>query len=55
MESNREESEKCIAIAKKLISEQNYSKARKFLLKSIKLYPTSKAKGILELTGIDVE
>ena len=45
MESNREESLKCLSLAEKYLREGNFEKADKFANKSAKLYPTDKAKG----------
>ena len=45
MESNKEESEKCVLIAQKAIAVGNKEKAIKFLKKSLNLYPSTKAKG----------
>lgn len=44
MESNREESLKCLSLAEKYLRESNYEKAEKFAHKSEKLYPTERAK-----------
>ena len=44
MESNKEEAQKCIQIAKKALTEKNFEKAIKFLQKSVKLYPSDVAK-----------
>ncbi|KAL3877290.1 hypothetical protein ACJMK2_035021 [Sinanodonta woodiana] len=48
MEWNKDESERCIAIAKKYISEGNKEKALKFLNKAEQLYPSETAKGLIE-------
>lgn len=47
MESNKEESQKCLNIARRAISKNNFEKAFKFLKKSIKLFPTNEAKELL--------
>ena len=44
MDANKSECEKCIRIATSAAQETNYERAIKFLEKSIKLYPTEKAK-----------
>ncbi|KAK3600876.1 hypothetical protein CHS0354_019223 [Potamilus streckersoni] len=48
MEWNKDESERCIAIAKKYINEGNKEKALKFLNKAEQLYPSQTAKGLIE-------
>ncbi len=48
MEANKSECEKCITIAKKAAQENDYSKAIRFLEKSIRLYPTDSAKILLD-------
>lgn len=45
MEGNRDEAERCIAIAVHAIREAKIDKAEKFLNKAEKLYPSQKAKG----------
>ena len=45
MESNRDEAVKCVRLAEKYLGEGNAEKAEKFLKKSVKLFPTDKAKG----------
>lgn len=45
MEGNKDEAERCIEIAKKYIDEGNSEKAKKFLQKAERLFPTDKAKG----------
>lgn len=45
MEGNRDEAEKCLNIAVKVLEDGNKDKALKFLYKAEKLYPTKKAKG----------
>ncbi|XP_063050246.1 dnaJ homolog subfamily B member 14-like [Engraulis encrasicolus] len=48
MESNRDEAEKCISIATEALQDGDKEKAVKFLRKAEKLFPTDKAKVILE-------
>ncbi|KAJ4944810.1 hypothetical protein JOQ06_013350 [Pogonophryne albipinna] len=48
MEGNRDEAEKCINIATKSISVGDKEKALKFLNKAEKLYPTTRAKALLD-------
>ncbi|KAG9344095.1 hypothetical protein JZ751_012575 [Albula glossodonta] len=48
MEGNRDEAEKCIKIATKAVEAGDKEKALKFLNKAEKLYPTEKAKALLE-------
>ncbi|KAK7166296.1 hypothetical protein R3I93_006158 [Phoxinus phoxinus] len=48
MEGNRDEAEKCLNIAVKVLEDGNKDKAMKFLYKAEKLYPTKKAKVLLE-------
>ncbi|XP_051940462.1 dnaJ homolog subfamily B member 14 [Hippocampus zosterae] len=48
MEGNRDEAEKCINIASKAIEAGDKEKALKFLHKAERLYPTARAKGLLE-------
>ncbi|XP_062386674.1 dnaJ homolog subfamily B member 14 [Sardina pilchardus] len=48
MESNRDEAEKCINIATKYLAAGDKDKAVKFLHKAEKLYPTDKAKVLLD-------
>nr|XP_055032382.1 dnaJ homolog subfamily B member 14 [Misgurnus anguillicaudatus] len=48
MEGNRDEAEKCINIAIRALDDGNKDKAFKFLNKAEKLYPTQKAKVLLE-------
>ena len=45
MEGNKDESQKCINIAKRCIDAGHYEKAIKFLHKSERLYPSKSAKG----------
>ena len=45
MEGNKDESERCISIAQRLIADGDKDKALKFLNKAEKLYPSVKAKG----------
>ncbi|XP_014669726.1 PREDICTED: dnaJ homolog subfamily B member 12-like [Priapulus caudatus] len=47
MEVNRDESERCILLAKRFISEGNTSKAERFLQKAEKLFPSQQAKDLL--------
>lgn len=49
MEGNKDEAERCIGIAERLFNEGQRDKAEKFLIKADKLYPTKKAKDLLEL------
>ncbi|KAL4239655.1 DnaJ (Hsp40) [Mactra antiquata] len=48
MEGNRDESTRCISIAEKCINAGAYEKALKFLNKAERLYPTQKAKDLIE-------
>ncbi|XP_077575926.1 dnaJ homolog subfamily B member 14 [Stigmatopora nigra] len=48
MEGNRDEAEKCINIASKAIDTGDKEKALKFLHKAEKLFPTQRAKALLE-------
>lgn len=48
MEVNKDEAERCIELARKYILEGNTDKAEKFLHKAERLYPTQKAKDLLE-------
>lgn len=48
MEGNRDEAEKCIKIATKALEAGDKDKALKFLNKAEKLYPTTKAKALLD-------
>ncbi|MGH0152509.1 UNVERIFIED_CONTAM: hypothetical protein FKN15_022322 [Acipenser sinensis] len=48
MEGNRDEAEKCILIARKVLEAGDKEKALKFLNKAEKLYPTDKAKVLLD-------
>lgn len=45
MEGNKEEGLKCIELAKEYMKRGDKGKAKKFLLKAERLYPTQKAKG----------
>ena len=45
MESNRDEAEKCLEIAKKYLRSGDRDKAKKFLEKSIRLFPLKEAGG----------
>ncbi|XP_019717722.1 dnaJ homolog subfamily B member 14 [Hippocampus comes] len=49
MEGNRDEAEKCINIASKAIEAGDKEKALKFLHKAERLYPTARAKALLEV------
>ncbi|OWF36240.1 dnaJ homolog subfamily B member 14-like [Mizuhopecten yessoensis] len=48
MDGNKDESERCISLAKKYLAEGEKSKALKFLNKAERLYPSQKAKEIIE-------
>uniref|UniRef100_A0A1A7XZ13 DnaJ homolog subfamily B member 14 n=1 Tax=Iconisemion striatum TaxID=60296 RepID=A0A1A7XZ13_9TELE len=48
MDGNRDEAEKCITIATKAFEAGEKDKALKFLIKAEKLYPTPRAKALLE-------
>ncbi|XP_033871467.1 dnaJ homolog subfamily B member 14 [Acipenser ruthenus] len=48
MEGNKDEAEKCIVIARKALEAGDKEKALKFLNKAEKLYPTDKAKVLLD-------
>ncbi|XP_069024185.1 tetratricopeptide repeat protein 39B-like [Embiotoca jacksoni] len=48
MEGNRDEAEKCINIATRAVEAGDKEKARKFLVKAEKLYPTDRAKALLD-------
>lgn len=45
MDGNKEESLRCIDFATNYLKSGDRAKAKKFLLKAEKLYPTQKAKG----------
>jgi len=45
MEGNRDDAEKCIEFAIRYLQDGNRDKAEKLLMKSERLFPTSKAKG----------
>ena len=45
---NADEARKCLTIAREAIKIQNWAKAEKFLVKSIKLNETSEAQGLLQ-------
>lgn len=47
MEGNRDESERCYYLANKYLSQGDLEKAKKFLNKAERLYPTQRARGIL--------
>ena len=46
MEGNRDESERCLAYAKKFVSEGDIEKGLKYATKADKLYPSQGAKGV---------
>ncbi|XP_046393164.1 dnaJ homolog subfamily B member 12 [Ischnura elegans] len=48
MEGNKDEAERCIELAERSIFEGRPEKAERFLLKAEKLYPTQKAKDLLD-------
>ncbi|XP_074485447.1 dnaJ homolog subfamily B member 14 [Sebastes fasciatus] len=48
MEGNRDEAEKCINIATRAVKAGDKEKALKFLIKAEKLYPTDRAKALLD-------
>ena len=48
MEGNKDEAEKCIQMAVRFISQGNSEKAEKFLNKAMNLFPSDKAKGMIE-------
>lgn len=52
MEGNKDDAAKCLKFAEKFIASGNKDKALKFLAKSIKLYPTKKAEGEVDLQNI---
>lgn len=45
MDGNKDESERCIDIARSKIATKNYTEALRFLKKADKLYPSEVAKG----------
>ena len=47
MEGNKDEATKCCLLAEKFIRAGHNEKAVKFLNKSIRLFPTEKAEGML--------
>lgn len=47
LDGNKDEAEKCIAIAQNALTGGNFEKAEKFLLKAERLYPTPLAKELL--------
>ena len=49
MEGNKDEALKCCHLAEKLLGTGHKEKAIKFLNKSIKLFPTKRAEGWLNL------
>ncbi|XP_037916343.1 dnaJ homolog subfamily B member 14 isoform X2 [Hermetia illucens] len=48
MDGNRDEAERCIEIAQKAFVEGKWERAEKFLTKAERLYPTQRAKDLLE-------
>ncbi|XP_060065641.1 dnaJ homolog subfamily B member 14-like [Ylistrum balloti] len=48
MDGNKDESERCISLAKKYLADGEKSKALKFLNKAERLYPSQKAKELME-------
>ena len=54
MEGNKDESEKCLKIARKLAAAGDKEKAIKFVLKADKLFPSKKAQGKNQ-SGIEVK
>lgn len=46
MEGNRDESEKCIRLAEKYLALGDKEKAKKFLFKAERLFPSERASGI---------
>lgn len=44
MDSNKDEALRCIEVAKKYIKENNKEKAKKFIYKAERLFPTQTAK-----------
>ncbi|KAM4810303.1 dnaJ homolog subfamily B member 14 [Rhinophrynus dorsalis] len=48
MESNRDEAERCVRIGKVALEAGDKDKARRFLSKAERLYPSSEARGLLE-------
>lgn len=49
MEGNKDESERCIHISQKYLNEGDRAKALKYLYKAEKLYPSQRAKDLIEL------
>ena len=45
---NADEARKCLSIARKAIESEQWEKAEKFLVKSIKLHETKEAQGLLK-------
>lgn len=45
MDVNKDEAERCIELALRAMSEGKADKAEKFLLKSVKLFPSQRAEG----------
>lgn len=46
MDGNKDESDRCFAIAQRCVAAGNYEKAIKFLNKAERLYPSKKAQGM---------
>ena len=46
MDGNRDEGQRCIDLAKKLILNNEMEKAIKYLTKAQRLYPSAEAKGL---------
>lgn len=49
MESNKDEAERCIKIARSSLQSGKINKALRFATKSIRLYPTNTAKGLWDV------
>ena len=47
MEGNKDESLKCLHLATKFLASGHKEKAKKFAEKSIRLFPSSKAEGMI--------
>jgi len=52
MEGNRDESDRCIKLAEYNIKLELNDKAKKFLLKAERLYPSKRAKGMTSTFGV---
>ena len=48
MESNRDEAIRCLNLAEKFLTEGRLEKAEKFVQKSLRLFPTDRAKNLFE-------